>query len=359
MAERIKVKVRKKKNKKRKLIKRFIVLMLLALLVVGGVGIYKIINTISAADGTYDELERGEKSKLRDDVVNIQKKPFSILFMGVEDYSTNGEHGRTDSLIVVTLDPKKKSMKMLSIPRDTRVHLASDTAGTKTKINAAYAKGGKDETIETVEDFLGIPIDYYATVDFDGFKDVIDEIGGIDIDVPFDFSEKSDVSKSKRIYFKKGNMHLNGEEALAYARMRKQDKRGDFGRNDRQKQILKAVLDQISKPQNLAKIDKIAQKASKNIQTNFKITQALALQQIYSGFAGDDIKTLNITGKDLTIADVYYFEPDQQNLANVQNELTHHLYPDSTADSSGTSSESSATADGTNSSAESSAASSY
>ncbi len=109
-------------------------------------------------------------------------------------------------------------------------------------------------------------------------------------------------------------MHLNGEEALAYARMRKQDKRGDFGRNDRQKQILKAVLDQISKPQNLAKIDKIAQKASKNIQTNFKITQALALQQIYSGFAGDDIKTLNITGKDLTIADVYYFEPDQQNL---------------------------------------------
>ncbi|MFT0801519.1 LCP family protein [Bacillus swezeyi] len=348
MAERIKVRVRKKKSKKRKLFKRIMVLMLLALLVFGGVCIYKIFNTISAADGTYEQLERGEKSKLRDEVVDIKKKPFSILFMGIEDYATDGDHGRSDSLIVVTLDPKQKTMKMLSIPRDTRVQLAGDTSGTKTKINAAYAKGGKEETIETVEDFLGIPIDYYATVDFDGFKEVIDEIGGIDVDVPFDFDEKSDVSKSKRIYFKKGNMHLNGEEALAYARMRKQDKRGDFGRNDRQKQILKAALDQIAKPQNLAKIDTIAQKASKNIETNFRITQALALQQIYSGFEGDDIETLSITGKDLTLAGVYYFEPDDQNLANVQSELTQHLYPDATADASESSSDSSdITADGT------------
>ncbi len=84
------------------------------------------------------------------------------------------------------------------------MHLASDTAGTKTKINAAYAKGGKDETIETVEDFLGIPIDYYATVDFDGFKDVIDEIGGIDIDVPFDFSEKAMSPNPRESILKKG-----------------------------------------------------------------------------------------------------------------------------------------------------------
>ncbi|MFN2744460.1 MULTISPECIES: LCP family protein [Bacillus] len=355
MAERIKVRVRKKKSKKRKLFKRMMVLILLALLVIGGVGIYKIFNTISAADDTYEQLERGEKSKLRDEVVDIKKKPFSILFMGIEDYATDGDHGRSDSLIVVTLDPKQKTMKMLSIPRDTRVQLASDTSGTKTKINAAYAKGGKEETIETVEDFLGIPIDYYATVDFDGFKEVIDEIGGIDVDVPFDFDEKSDVSKSKRIYFKKGNMHLNGEEALAYARMRKQDKRGDFGRNDRQKQILKAALDQISKPQNLAKIDTIAQKASKNIQTNFRITQALALQQIYSGFEGNDIETLSITGQDLTLAGVYYFEPDDQNLANVQSELTQHLYPNATADASESSTDSSdTTPDGTDSSADAS-----
>lgn len=94
-------------------------------------------------------------------------------------------------------------MKMVSIPRDTRVQLASDTTGSKEKINAAFAKGGKDETIETVEQFLHIPIDKYATVDFDGFKDVIDEVGGIDIDVPFDFNEKVMLKNRKRFTSKR------------------------------------------------------------------------------------------------------------------------------------------------------------
>ncbi|MDA7025507.1 LCP family protein [Bacillus sp. CLL-7-23] len=334
MAERIRVKVRKKKNKRRKIVKRFIFLMLLAILVVIGVGIYKIVNTISAADSTFEEFKEGEKSDLRDEIVDIQEKPFSILIMGIEDYATNGDHGRADSLIVVTLDPKKKTMKMLSIPRDTRVQLASNTTGEKKKINASYAIGGKDETRNTVENLLGIPIDKYATVDFKGFKEVVDEIGGIDVEVPFDFNEKSDVSKKKKIYFTKGPMHLNGEEALAYARMRKQDKRGDFGRNDRQKQILKAALDQISKPENLMKIDTIAQKASKNVKTNIKITEALALQKVYSGFSGKDIETLNIKGKDLYINHEYFFEADKQNLAKVHDELNQHLYPDSTASNS-------------------------
>lgn len=94
-------------------------------------------------------------------------------------------------------------------------------------------------------------------------------------------------------------MHLDGEEALAYARMRKQDKRGDFGRNDRQKQILNAIIDQMSKASNIAKIDKIAQTASKNVETNIRITEGLALQQIYSGFSSKNTETLKITGSDL------------------------------------------------------------
>lgn len=79
-------------------------------------------------------------------------------------------------------------------------------------------------------------------------------------------------------------MHLNGEEALAYARMRKQDPRGDFGRNDRQKQILRAMIDQMSKANNIANVDNIAKEVSDHITTNFRITEGLALQQIYSGF---------------------------------------------------------------------------
>ncbi|MGG1242523.1 LCP family protein [Bacillus cabrialesii] len=348
MAERVRVRVRKKKkSKRRKILKRIMLLFVLALLVVVGLGGYKLYKTINAADDSYDALSRGNKSNLRSQVVDMKKKPFSILFMGIEDYATKGQKGRSDSLIVVTLDPKNKTMKMLSIPRDTRVQLASDTTGSKTKINAAYSKGGKDETVETVEKFLQIPIDKYVTVDFDGFKDVINEVGGIDVDVPFDFDEKSDVDESKRIYFKKGEMHLNGEEALAYARMRKQDKRGDFGRNDRQKQILNALIDQMSSASNIAKIDKIAEKASENVETNIRITEGLALQQIYSGFTSKKIDTLSITGSDLYLGpnNTYYFEPDATNLEKVRKTLQEHL--DYTSDSSSTGTDESTTTDDT------------
>ncbi|KAF6602924.1 LCP family protein [Bacillus velezensis] len=362
MAERVRVRVRKKKKSKRKIIfKRILLLLTLVLLVAAGFGGYKVYKTINAADNAYDALSRGDKSKLRDKVINMKKKPFSILFMGIENYATSGKGGRSDSLIVVTLDPRNKTMKMLSIPRDTRVTLAGDTTGNKTKINAAFAKGGADETVSTVEDLLGIPIDKYVTVDFNGFKDVIDEVGGVDVKVPFDFDEMSDVSKKKRIYFKKGNMHLNGEQALAYARMRKQDKRGDFGRNDRQKQILNALIDQMSRAGNIAKIDKIAETASNNVQTNIRITEGLALQQIYSGFTSKKIDTLTITGSDLylggtaTTRGTYYFQPDPTNLEKVRQELQKHLdYPsgnstasDPASDSTGTDSTTDSTSDST------------
>ncbi|MEC0446826.1 Chitinase [Bacillus velezensis] len=362
MAERVRVRVRKKKKSKRKIIfKRILLLLTLVLLVAAGFGGYKVYKTINAADNAYDALSRGDKSKLRDKVINMKKKPFSILFMGIENYATSGKGGRSDSLIVVTLDPRNKTMKMLSIPRDTRVTLAGDTTGKKSKINAAFAKGGADETVSTVEDLLDIPIDKYVTVDFNGFKDVIDEVGGVDVKVPFDFDEMSDVSKKKRIYFKKGNMHLNGEQALAYARMRKQDKRGDFGRNDRQKQILNALIDQMSRAGNIAKIDKIAETASNNVQTNIRITEGLALQQIYSGFTSKKIDTLTITGSDLylggtaTTRGTYYFQPDPTNLEKVRQELQKHLdYPsgnstasDPASDSTGTDSTTDSTSDST------------
>ncbi|APH37332.1 MULTISPECIES: LCP family protein [Bacillus] len=364
MAERVRVRVRKKKKSKRKIIfKRILLLLTLVLLVAAGFGGYKVYKTINAADNAYDALSRGDKSKLRDKVIDMKKKPFSILFMGIENYATSGKGGRSDSLIVVTLDPRNKTMKMLSIPRDTRVTLAGDTTGKKSKINAAFAKGGADETVSTVEDLLGIPIDKYVTVDFNGFKDVIDEVGGVNVKVPFDFDEMSDVSKKKRIYFKKGNMHLNGEQALAYARMRKQDKRGDFGRNDRQKQILNALIDQMSKAGNIAKIDKIAETASNNVQTNIRITEGLALQQIYNGFTSKKIDTLTITGSDLYLGGggtastggTYYFQPDPTNLEKVRQELQKHLdYPsgsstasDPASNSTGTDSTTDSTSDST------------
>lgn len=342
MAERIRVRVKKKKNKRKIIFKRIVVLFFLLVVCTGAFALYKIMNTLNAADRTYVELERGDKSKLRENVVEIMEEPFSILFMGIENYSTGGQDGHSDSLILATLDPKAKTMKMMSIPRDTRTEIAGQD-GLKTKIAHAYTYGGKETTIETVEEMLDIPIDYYASVDFNGFKDVINQIGGVDVEVPFDFTEKSD-TKKRTIQFTEGPMHLNGEEALAYARMRKQDARGDFGRNDRQKQVIAAAIDQMTKPQNLANIDQITSTAAENIETNLRISQALGLQQMYGDFKSDSIETLTLNGTDdyrtnSSGVDIYYFKPDPEELASLSTTLRQHLKLE-TGSPSGTASES-------------------
>src|SRR5699024_10037198 len=126
--------------------------------------------------------------------------PISILLEGVEDYSTKGSNGRADSQIVVTLDPKEHEMHMVSIPRDTRVELGEDIAGKYAgnwKINAAYhfsSMVGKDPNlaqIRAVEQLLNVPIDKYVAVDFDGFKEIVDTLGGVDLDVKKGFWEKN------------------------------------------------------------------------------------------------------------------------------------------------------------------------
>ncbi|WP_243388547.1 LCP family protein [Bacillus kexueae] len=314
--------VRKQKKRKKRRLRRLLLVLLLFLLSIVGYSGYVMISALSAANSSYEELERGEKSNLRLDNVEITKDPFSVLLMGIEDYSSGGANGRTDSLLVATFNPNTSTMKLLSIPRDTEVYI--EKTDKVDKINHAYAYGGKEETIKSVEHLLEIPIDYYATVNFQGFKDIIDEIGGVTIEVPFDFKEKSD-EDGTYIQFTEGEMHLNGEEALAYARMRKQDPRGDFGRNDRQKQIIMAAIEKMTLANNLFKIDEISNHIGNNVQTNIKVIELLALQNKFSDFNSASIETLTISGNDDYKNGVYYFKPDELSLTEIQEELRSHL----------------------------------
>ncbi len=184
-----------------------------------------------------------DKSKLRAEDVEITKTPFTVLIMGIEDYATDGQNGRTDSLMFATVDPKSKKVSLMSIPRDSRVTIAGKNR--KDKINAAHAYGGESMAIDTVENFLEVPVDHYVKIDFKGFKGIVDAVGGVTVDVPFDFWERSDTNYDKKIHFKQGKHDLNGEEALAYVRMRKQDPNGDYGRAARQRQVLACCYTQI------------------------------------------------------------------------------------------------------------------
>ncbi len=210
------------------------------------------VQTYTAASESYDDLGR-EKSDMRNEAVSISDDPISMLLLGVEDYSTNGANGRTDTMIVATFNPDDEKLKLLSLPRDTLVNIAGN--GTKEKINHAHAYGGKKMAIETVEQFLDIPIDYYAAVNFEAFQNIVDILGGIKVDVPFDFEQRTKrESGNEMLQFYEGPMKLNGEEALAFARMRKQDPRGDIGRNERQQQTIKAIIDKATSVSTVTKL---------------------------------------------------------------------------------------------------------
>ncbi|MGG1630933.1 LCP family protein [Rossellomorea sp. NRS-1567] len=274
----------------------------------------------SALDNTYTEIERGDKSKLRDEQVYVSNDPFSVLLLGVEDYSDEYDQGRSDTIMVATFNPKDQTMKLVSIPRDTLVDIPGYE---ENKINHSYAYGGKELVIDTVEDFLDIPIDYYATVNFDGFKNIIDEVGGVTVDVPFDFY---DINKDwDKFYYKEGKQKLNGEEALVYARMRKKDPRGDFGRNERQRQIVTSLIDKTLSPKTFLKVDDLAKEVGDNVETNMKIKEGLAFIQKYNDFSPSSLEQIEFAGTDQYYSGVYYFIPDEEKTEEIIKELQDHL----------------------------------
>lgn len=350
----------KKKNRNKVILLSILVVVLL----VGGYLAYVFLNVYRAASNSYTPLQRtGNHSALRSQDVTIGKNPISILLVGVESYSSGGVGGRTDTIIVVTLNPQTHKMTMVSIPRDSRVAVASE--GNKMdKINAAYAFGAANGTgaiqgtINTVENYLNIPIDYYVQVGFNGFVQTIDELGGVDVNVPFDFTQEDILSHGNIITFKKGVHHLNGRKALAYVRMREQDPLGDFGRNQRQRQVIKAAIDKIASAQTLFKVDKLATIVGNTVKTNLKPTQIFALEKDYSGMNSSKINTLDLTkgsGQYFPVNGVneWFLVPDPANVQKVSKELRTSLGLSPSNSSSGTTGSSNSSSGGTGSSSSS------
>lgn len=313
--------VRRKKKKVRRL-RVFLFIVLLLFLGIVGFGGYLAVQTMQAASESYDDLGR-EKSELREEAVSISNDPVSILLMGIEDYQSEGDLGRTDTLIVATFNPNDEKLKLVSIPRDTMVEIVG--RGYEDKINHAHAFGGKTMTIDTVENFLGIPIDYYATVNFDAFKNIIDILGGITVNVPFDFQQNSDDRKAEKLQFYEGEMQLDGRYALAYARMRYEDPRGDIGRNERQQEVIESIIDKALSVGTITKVDDLVQEIGNNVETNLKIGEGLGFAKQYAGFSTSNIEKLNVKTYPTKINGVSYQIPDEDSLYEIQAELKDHL----------------------------------
>lgn len=300
--------------------KTFFTVLGVALLVSGFVFGYFVFKANKTAESTNMELERGDRSERREETVDLTKDHFSVLLAGV-DGGTSLEEGRSDSLMVATFNKESRQVTLVSIPRDSYVDIILETEDKpfKDKINHAYAYGGIDATIATVENLLNIPIDYYATINFDGIEDLVDAVGGIEVDVLIPISGRA----TGNVELEPGLQVLNGKEALAYARMRKQDPEGDIGRAARQQQVIEAIMNEATTINSFTKLDRILNAVGENIRTNMSLSEASQLQPYTKSLRSFNRETLE--GSDLMLNGVYYYELDPADLQDKQALLQNEL----------------------------------
>ncbi|MBP2058132.1 LCP family protein required for cell wall assembly [Lactobacillus colini] len=251
-----------------------------------------------------------------------QRKPISILVLGV-DQGIEGRHdrGNSDTMILLTLNPQKKSATMTSIPRDLLVDVKGDGAnGGKYfmfRVNSAYQVGGSSASAKTVSSLLNVKVDYTMEVQMDALYKLVDALGGVDVKVPFSFSyDWAD--------FHKGMQHLNGRHALAYSRMRKEDPKGDYGRQMRQRQIIQAI---VKKGMNVNSIDnyrKILKIFSKYVRTNLTFNDMMSIALHYRDCAAN-VKSGYIHGHDAWIGDASMQVAATSELQRVSNLVRTNL----------------------------------
>lgn len=204
--------------------------------------------------------------------------PTTILFLGTDVVYTKERRqlkadkdaftGRSDTIMLCRLDPLRNSLTMLSIPRDTTVHIPGNG---RQKINGANAIGGPQLAMDTVSSFLGIPINHYVVLNVHALVELVDELGGITIEIPKKMKYR-DRSAKLNIDLQPGPHTLNGTEAMGFVRFR-HDELGDIGRVQRQELFLKAVQEKATDPASWAKVPKLLGIAQKHLSTDLSTSQ--------------------------------------------------------------------------------------
>lgn len=228
-----------------------------------------------------------------------------VLIMGVD--IRKDDVGRSDTLMIATIDPRLDQATLLSIPRDTRVKIRGRGYD---KINAAFAYGGVRLTESTVENFLGIDIDHYILINTNSFVKIIDAIGGVDIDVEkrMFYEDPWDDNGGLVIDLYPGEQHMDGKTAVTYVRYR--DSEGDIGRVKRQQAFMSACMDKVTSPEIIPRIPKIAREVIDAVETDMSLRQLLELAGALKAAQKNGLETDMVPGYPLYIDDISYWIPD-------------------------------------------------
>lgn len=306
---------KKKRNKKSSPLKKtiFILLGILVVLLVGATAFLG--KTYFDVKNTANKVSKPVEGRV--DTTNIKDgEPFSVLLLGLD----TGEFGRTDvgrsdTILVATVNPKENKTTLVSVPRDTRMEMVGH--GTVEKAAHAYAYGQEKMALDSMEKFLDIPLDHYVWINMEGFEDLVNAVDGVEVNNKFEFEQ--DGHK-----FPKGKNKLNGEQALAYTRMRYEDPNGDYGRQVRQQEVIGSIADRALTFSGVTRYKQILKAIEDNMKTDLEPDEMFTIAKDYRNcFTKIDNETLHGNGE--TIDGLSYQVIPDEELARVQALLKQQL----------------------------------
>ena len=287
-------------------------IILVLFLAVVGMGAKLYWDVSKSMDKTYETVEKKKKSQ-----VNLNnKEPFSVLLLGI-DTGDDGrvEQGRSDTTIVATVNPRDKQTTLVSLARDTYVDIPGQ--GKQDKLNHAYAFGGASLAMDTVENYLNIPINHYVSINMAGLKELVNAVGGIEVNNNLTFSQDG-------YDFTIGKISLDGEQALSYSRMRYEDPNGDYGRQERQRKVIEGIVQKVLSLNSVSNYQEILTAVSDNMKTDLSFDDMKKIALDYRSAFGK-VKQDQLQGTGFMQDGVSYQRVDEQELTRVQQELKNQL----------------------------------
>lgn len=266
------------------------------------------------------------------DQVSATEERVNILCLGLDQ-----ERIRSDVIMLVSIDPKYNTVSILSLPRDTQVHVNGKTI----KLNETMSYERREELlISKVKELTGVPVHYYAEIDFQGFIDVIDILGGVDFNVPYKM-DYDDPTQNLHIHFTPGMQHLDGQKAHDFVRFRHNNDNsapgpyamGDTGRVQAQQEFLKALFEQKLKPQYITKAPQILDEVYKHLRTNMSIADMMGYLPVLQNLSADSLHTFQLPGESRYENNLWYhiYDPEETDALVEQYFLSTSVPPSPSA----------------------------
>lgn len=293
-----------------------IVLIFASFILYGYMRLRKTSSTIHTDLSDEEFVQEKHPSRDRGKLKLNGKEPFSILLMGIDKEGEGLDRGRSDTMMVMAVNPTNKKTTLVSIPRDTRTEIIGK--GFDDKINHAHAFGGAGMSLNTVQNLLDIPVDFFVSVNMNGIQQIVDAVGGISVTPTLSFNQSG-------YSFVEGQpTTVDGEAALAYSRMRKEDPEGDFGRQERQREVVLAILKKGASFDSILNFESVLTSMENNLQTNLEFNDMASIFLNYSSSLSN-INQIQMTGEGTMINDIYYLIVPEASISEISSVLKSEL----------------------------------